>query len=122
LTVVGYIRGEPVATRRIAADGVPKQLIVSPDDDELYADGADMTRVALRICDEFGNVLPFAMQPVSLRIEGPGVLVGENPFPMPGGRGAVFVRAGRTPGTITLTATTARLAEESVTIETVAGG
>jgi beta-galactosidase len=119
LTVVGYIRGEPVATRKIAADGLPKQLIIAADDDELDADGADMTRIALRICDEFGNVLPFAMQPVSLQIEGPGTLVGENPFPMPGGRGAVYVRAARTPGTIKVTATTPRLAEQSVTILTI---
>jgi beta-galactosidase len=119
LTVVGYIRGEPVATRKIAADGLPAQLIVAADDDELDADGADMMRIALRICDAFGNVLPFAMQPVSLQIEGPGILVGENPFPMPGGRGAVYVRATRTPGTIHITATTPRLAAQSVTIQTV---
>ena len=120
LTVVGYIGGQVVATKRIAADGVPRQLVVAADDEELDADGADMTRVALRICDDFGNVLPYAMQPVALRLVGPGVLVGENPFPMPGGRGAVYVRATRTPGTITLTATTPRLAEQGVTIRTVA--
>jgi len=122
LTVVGYIQGEPVATRKVAGDGVPKQIIVAADDDELDADGADTTRVALRICDAFGNVLPFAMQPVSLTIEGPGTLVGENPFPMPGGRGAVYVRATRTPGTIKVTATTARLVAQSVTIQTVGAG
>ncbi len=122
LTVVGYIRGEAVATRKIAADGLPKQLIVAADDDELDADGADMTRVALRICDEFGNVLPYAMQPVSLQIEGPGTLVGENPFPMPGGRGAVYVRAARTPGKIKVTATTARLEAQSVEIHALSVG
>ena len=119
LTVVGYIRGKAVATRKMAADGLPKQLIIAADDDELDADGADMTRVAMRICDAFGNVLPFAMQPVLLSIEGPGVLVGENPFPMPGGRGAVYVRATRTPGTIRIAATTPRLGAQSIAIQTV---
>jgi len=119
LTVVGYIQGQPVATRTIAADGVPQRLVAAADDEELDADGADMTRIALRITDDFGNVLPYAMQPVSLRIDGPGILVGENPFPMPGGRGAVYVRATRMPGTITITATTPRLAAQSVKIQTV---
>jgi beta-galactosidase len=122
LTIVGYIKGEPVATRRVAADGVPQCLVVSPDDPELDADGADMTRVALRITDQFGNVLPFAIRPVSLKIEGPGVLVGENPFPMPGGRGAVYVRATRKPGTVTVTASTAGLAAQTITIQTVEVG
>jgi beta-galactosidase len=116
LTVHGYINGERVATKKISNDGIPRRLEMAADDATLRADGADMTRVSLRLTDEFGNVLPFAMDPVRLKITGPGKLVGDNPFPMPGGRGAVYVRATRRAGTITLTAETPRLGTKKVTI------
>jgi beta-galactosidase len=116
LRLVGYLGGKAVIEKRVSNDGVPRRLIVRADDAEIVADGSDMTRVSLRITDEFGNILPFAMRPVMLTIEGPGVLVGDNPFPMPGGRGAVYVRATRDPGEIVVTARAARLPEQRVTI------
>lgn len=118
LTVHGYINGERVVTKKISNDGIPQRLEMTADDSTLQADGADMTRISLRWTDEFGNMLPFAMEPVALTLTGPGVLVGDNPFPMPGGRGAVYVRAGRRAGTITVTAETARLGKKKVTIRT----
>jgi len=118
LRVVGYIGGKQAAERRIACDGVPARLEMVADDKVIVADGADMTRVSLRITDRFGNILPFAMQPVALKISGPGVLVGENPFSMPGGRGAVYVRATRKAGTITVKAETERLKPQKVLIRT----
>lgn len=119
LTVIGFIDGEKVAEKKIAPDGIPAKFIVAADDKRLLADGSDMTRVSMRITDAFGNILPFAMQPVMLKISGPGVLVGDNPFPMPGGRGAVYVRSTRKPGTITVTASTQRLKTQTVTIKSV---
>src|SRR5581483_7886238 len=68
LTVHGYIAGERVVTRQISNDGVPKRLEMSADDSTLMADGADMTRISLRITDEFGNILPFANEPVTLSL------------------------------------------------------
>jgi beta-galactosidase len=118
LTVKGYINGELVATRQVSNDGVPKRLEMTADDVTLNADGSDMTRISLRITDEFGNILPFSMIPVTLKVTGPGTLIGDNPFPMPGGRGAVYVRAGKRPGTITVTAEAARLGRKKVTIKT----
>ncbi len=109
LKVVGYIGEKQVAERCISNDGIPARLEMALDDKELFADGADMTRVGLRLTDEFGNILPFAMDPVTLEIDGPATLVGDNPFPMPGGRGALYIRAGRKPGTVTITAATPRL-------------
>ncbi len=119
LTVIGFIKGKKAAERKISNDGIPVKLVMTVDDPSLQADGADMTRVGLRITDAFDNMLPFAMQPVQLELSGPGVLVGDNPFPMPGGRGAVYVRASRNTGTVVVTAKTPRLATQSVRIEVV---
>jgi beta-galactosidase len=120
LELRGYIGGKHVITRKISHDGQPARLEMTADDPKIVADAADMTRVGLRIVDEFGNVLPFAMQPVTLKVSGPGELVGDNPFPMPGGRGAVYVRSTRKTGVITVLAETARLKPQKVTIRSVA--
>ena len=119
LTVHGYIAGKRVATRRISNDGIPRKLILRADDATIFADGADMTRISMRITDEFDNILPFAMQPVILELAGPAALVGDNPFPMPGGRGTVYIRATQKPGIIKVIARTPRLPPASVTIRSV---
>jgi beta-galactosidase len=121
LELRGFLGGKQVATKQISHDGQPARLELSADDKVIFADGSDMTRIALRIVDEFGNILPFAMQPVTLEITGPGVLVGENPHSMPGGRGGVYIRSTQRAGKITVTATTARLKPQKVTIRTVSG-
>lgn len=116
LELRGFVNGKTVATKQVSHDGVPHRLEMTADDARITADGGDMTRIALRIVDEFGSILPFAMQPVTLVITGPGVLVGENPHSMPGGRGAVYVRSTRKSGTITVIASTARFKPQKVTI------
>ena len=116
LRVVGYIDGEQVAEQRIGSDGIPAQLVLATDDDALHADGADMTRLTVRITDDYGNTLPYAQQAVTFTLEGDADLVGENPLVLPGGQAAVYVRAGHTPGPVTVTARTARLDAQTVTI------
>lgn len=119
LELRGYIDGKHVATKKISHDGQPARLELWADDAEIFADGSDITRVGLQIVDEFGNILPFAMQPVMLELSGPGVLVGENPHSMPGGRGGVYVRSTGRPGKIVVNAATARLKPQKVSIRTV---
>jgi beta-galactosidase len=121
LELRGFVNGKHVATRKMSHDGQPARLEMTADDKDIVADGADMTRIGLRIVEEFGNILPFAMQPVTLAVTGPAVLVGENPFSMPGGRGAVYIRTTRKPGKITITATTPRLKPAKVVIRAVRG-
>jgi beta-galactosidase len=117
LRLVGYVDGQPVAEQQIAAHGIPHALEVKPDDAELAADGADMTRLVFRIVDRFGNRLPYTNQVVSFELEGPGELIGENPFALMGGQAALYVRALRQPGRVTIRATTARLDPVIATIE-----
>ena len=57
------------------------------------ADGADTTRVVLRVTDEFDNIRPFANDAVKFEIEGPAELIGDNPFALIGGTGAIWIRA-----------------------------
>jgi beta-galactosidase len=104
LRVVGLMGGAPAAEHRIAADGLPAQLMLIPDDEALQADAIDMTRLVIKLADKYGNRLPYATAAIALTLEGDGTLIGENPFPLVGGQAALYVRAGRTPCTLTIQA------------------
>ena len=84
------------------------------DDHELDADGADTTRVVVRVTDEFGAMRTYANDPITFTLEGPAKLIGDNPFSLIGGTGAVWIRAGEMAGTVRLTAKHPRLGEQSV--------
>jgi len=116
LRVVGLLGGKVAAQQRIAADGIPRQLILRADDGELSADGADMTRLTFCVADAYGNALPFVSAAVTLEASGPAGIVGENPFPLVAGVGAVYLRAARTPGRAVVTASAPRLAAQTVRV------
>ena len=117
LRIVGFVNGEAVAEARHAGSGLPSALALEAADAELAADGADMTWLWFKITDKYGNRRPYATQSIQFELEGPGELIGENPFALVGGQGGLLVKAGRTPGTITIRATTMRLPPAEVKIE-----
>lgn len=102
--------------KEFSGDGVDREFLLVPDDLELLADGADCTRVAMRVTDQFDNVRPLASDPIVLTLEGPGELIGDNPFALVGGRGAVWIRSKEVPGTIRLRAKHPRLGEKVVEV------
>jgi beta-galactosidase len=104
LRIEGYIQGKQVIVRNFSGKGIGCNFEVLPDDAELNADGADTTRVAFRVTDEFGAIQPFANDAIKLEIEGPAEIIGDNPFGLVGGTGAVWIRAKEEAGTVRLTA------------------
>jgi beta-galactosidase len=108
LKVIGYIGGQPAAAVQMRADGLPHRLTLEPDDAELIADGSDMTRLVLKVVDSYGSRLAHADPVVSLSIEGEGELIGDNPFVLIGGQGALYVRSTRRAGTIHVRASAPR--------------
>jgi beta-galactosidase len=116
LRINGYVNDRLAAEQRIAADGLPHALALCADDADLRADGADMTRLVFRIVDRYGNRLPYTNQPVSFDVDGPADLIGENPFALMGGQAALYVKARREPGTVTVRARTPRLPAAEVRI------
>jgi len=91
-----------VAQHEIFPFGRPNKLVLKPDYTELIADGADCVRVVIELQDKNGQILHLSHHPVFFEMSGPGKLIGENPFSLEAGRGAVFVQAGREPGKIGL--------------------
>jgi beta-galactosidase len=116
LRIEGYIGGKKVIERKMSGRGADRQLIVEADDKELIGDGIDMTRVVMKVADEFGAVRPFANGPITLTLEGPGEIIGENPFALFGGVGAVWIRTKQSPGNIRLTAKHQTLGAKFLTI------
>jgi beta-galactosidase len=116
LHVKGYIKGEKVVEQKIDCSPVPDKLLLEPDDCELHADGADMTRLVFKIVDRFGNRLPYAIKVVDFEIDGPADLIGDTPFPLVGGQAAFFVRAKHEAGTVTIRAKAKGLPDAETTI------
>ena len=104
LRLDGFIGGERVVSREFSGRGADHCFHLEPDDVDLVGDGVDATRVVFRVTDEFGAPRPFATGVIVLGIEGPGEILGENPFALVGGAGAVWVRSGEGKGEILLRA------------------
>ena len=116
LRVDGFIAGKQVISKTLSGRGVDARFLLLPDDVELQADGADTTRVVLRVTDEFGAVRNYANDPIALTLEGPGKLIGDNPFALVGGTGAVWIRASEEAGKLRLTARHPRLGAQTIEI------
>ena len=116
LKIEGYLKDKLVATRMLSGSGTDDVLLVKPDDAELDGDGRDATRVVLAVTDQFGNLRPFASGAIQLSLTGPGQIVGENPFSLSGGAGAVWVKAKEAAGTIRLEARHQYLGKKAVEI------
>jgi beta-galactosidase len=116
LKIDGYIAGKLVKTLTLSGSGKDADLKVLPDDTELNGDGRDATRVALIVTDEYGNIKPFATGAITLALSGPAELIGENPFALAGGAGAVWIRAKEGEGTARLTAAHPYLGTRSIEI------
>ena len=117
LRIEGYIAGKQVISRSFSGKGVDQKFALLPDDTALAADGADTTRVVLRVTDEFDAIRPFAADAIHFELTGPAQLIGDNPFSLVGGTGAVWIRATEQAGKVRLTAHHPNLGSQSVDFE-----
>ncbi|HEX3352195.1 MAG TPA: glycoside hydrolase family 2 TIM barrel-domain containing protein [Terriglobales bacterium] len=117
LRLEGYIQGKQMIVKKFSGKGIDQKFTLLPDDTSLTADGADTTRVVLRVTDEFDAIRPFANDAIQFELEGPAELIGDNPFSLVGGTGAVWIRAREQAGTVRLTATHPLLGKQQVAFE-----
>jgi beta-galactosidase len=87
MRIEGYIAGKLAISRTFSGKDVDQKFLLLPDDTELVADGADTTRVVLRVTDEFDAVRPFASDAIRFELRGPAVIIGDNPMALVGGIG-----------------------------------
>ena len=117
LRIDGYIQGKQVISRTLSGKGIDQKFTLLPDDTTLLADGADTTRVVLRVTDEFDAIRPFANDAIRFELSGPAILIGDNPFSLIGGTGAVWIRSTEQPGRVRLTAHHPNLGTQQVELE-----
>ncbi len=116
LRIEGYLQGKQVIVKSFSGRGVDAKFMLLPDDTQLFADGSDSTRVVMRVTDEFGAIRPFANDAIKLELEGPAEIIGDNPFSLVGGTGAIWIRAHQEPGHVRMTATHPTLGRQQVEI------
>ena len=97
--------------------GADQKFSLVADDHALAADGADATRVVMQVADEFGAVRPYGNDAIVLTLEGPAELIGDNPFALMGGQGAVWIRAKESAGVVKLSAKHPRLGVQTVEVK-----
>lgn len=118
LRLEGWIGGKKVIERKMSGKGVDQKFIVTADDKQINADGIDMTRVVFQVTDEYGNPRPYAQGVIQFTIEN-GEIIGDSPFALVGGGGAIWIRSTRRAGMIRLTAKHPRLGTSVVEIRSV---
>ncbi|MGA2537706.1 MAG: glycoside hydrolase family 2 TIM barrel-domain containing protein [Terracidiphilus sp.] len=114
LRIDGFIAGKQVISRSFSGKGIDQKFALLADDTTLLADGADTTRVVLRVTDEFGAIRPFAADAIRFELAGPAQLIGDNPFSLVGGTGAIWIRAIEQHGKARLTAHHPYLGAQSI--------
>ncbi|HKC46237.1 MAG TPA: glycoside hydrolase family 2 TIM barrel-domain containing protein, partial [Gemmatimonadales bacterium] len=122
--------GRVWATAEVKTAGAPARVALDPDRPRLHADGSDLSFVTVSVLDSAGVAVPTADHQVRFTVTGDARIEGvdngdefsheslkADRVRLFSGKALVIVRAGRTPGAVTLTATTPGLPPASVRIE-----
>lgn len=120
LRIDGFVAGRKVLSRSFSSNPNEDRFVVEEDSRFVDGDGIDSVRVVLQVTDRFGAPRLFAEGDVSFNLDGPGILVGDNPFSLTesGGVGAVWVRGKPgSRGRLTLTATHERFGSRTITLD-----
>lgn len=120
LRIDGYVGDRLALSRSFSSDSSQDQLFLKADHSELLGDGVDATRLVFKVVDKYGAERAFAGGEITFELNGPGAIVGDNPFSLAdsGGVGAVWIRT--TPnssGQILVTARHSALGAKSVRIQ-----
>ena len=91
----------------------------------LQADGSDFVPVRAYVVDQYGVMKVLESAYVKFHVDGPGEIIGDeqnhgNPMKTEFGESTALVRAGLTPGTLHVTATSDGLKSDSIDIQSVA--
>ncbi len=125
----GFKDGKQVMTKRRDTVGAPAKLVLTADRRQLGADGEDVAMFAVEVQDAQGRYHPLADNPVTFQVTGPCRLIGVgngDPTSHESDRGSsrkafhglsmALVQSTKSPGEITIEATSPGLAPASFTI------
>ncbi|MEJ2217798.1 MAG: beta-galactosidase GalB [Gemmatimonadota bacterium] len=129
LRAVGWKDGRVMATREVKTAGRPARIELTADRDTIQAGGRDLSFVTVRVVDADGVAVPTADNLMHFQVAGDASIAGVDngdeishaPFQADSvrlffGKGLVILRAGNTPGVVTLTASSDGLASATARI------
>lgn len=136
IKAIGYKDGKKIATAVRETTGKPAAIVLSADRQTISADGRDVAVIEIKLCDSRGRFVPDACLPVTLKIEGPGRILGvgngDSAFRAPerpadpssreftvdtfNGLAQVIIQSDKTPGEIILNAESPGLKPAAVSI------
>ncbi len=104
LKAIGYVNGKKVTQTERITSGKPVAIKLDIDlsGKSLTAGCNDVVFVYASIVDENGTVIPDESKPIKFSVEGDAELIGDNPIDTEAGIAAILLKAGNTPGSITL--------------------
>ncbi len=73
---VSYLGGKEVSRDVLFTTGEPAELVVTPEKTEMKADGHDLIYVNIELRDREGRLVPDALVPLNVKVEGCAVLAG----------------------------------------------
>jgi len=117
LTAKGYIFGKEVVTTVCNIPESPYQISLRVDysGKKVAAGQNDIVFVYASVTDKNGTVIPDAMSPVKLSVNGVGSIVGDGTFKAEAGIATFLIKAGDKKGLITLQASSDKLKTGSLT-------
>ncbi len=131
LKAIALKDGKEVGTKILKTTGKPAKLKLTADRSELKASRNDLSYVKVEVVDENGNLVPNANLPIQFKVEGAGELAAVengNPADMKSfraprlttfnGRGLVILRPTGNVGEIKLTAESANMGSDKITVTT----
>ena len=117
---VGYVQEQEVTRKKFVKNPIATELIVTPDDTELLANGQDVTRLVLKIVDQAGNLLPYLAESLKIEVTGPAQLIGPARVTLIGGCLATWVKTTKEPGQIRVSVTSSTLDLPGQSVELIA--
>jgi beta-galactosidase len=131
LKAIGRSGGKEIVVREVKTAGSPAKIALEADRNVMAADGRDLSFVTVKVLDEAGTLVPDADNLIKFDIIGEGRIVGvdnglqtsHEPFKANerkafNGMCLVVVQSNERAGRITLSATSDRLKESSILIDT----
>ena len=125
----GWKDGKQVMTARRETTGSAAKLVLKPDRESLSADGEDVAMFAVEVQDANGRTVPITDNEVTFRVSGPAKLIGTgngDPTDQTADKGTsrrafsgycmALVQVTKTPGTITVEATSPGAASAIATV------
>lgn len=116
-TIEGYTNGEKVRSI-VKTSSITPQIIAEADQHHLKIGSTyDVTRIVVKAVDEYGNLLPYANDVVSLNLSGPIELIGSSHKALIGGAIGFYIKTQGAIGTASVQIKTDYLGEGQLTFK-----